>query len=92
MIKGVNRNPPKGNVSQIQANFTKVMNYFKDFPRFCPRYLWSTKQMIDGNPDVIWGFFDDIWHWNFKKISPYDPAFKQQTASIMPSSKPALAP
>ena len=75
VITGIYRNPPKGNTSQIQANFTKVMNYFKEFPKFCPRYLWSTQLLIDGNADVIWGFFDDIWHWNFKKISPYDPAY-----------------
>jgi hypothetical protein len=30
--------------------------------------------MINGNEQVIWGFFDDIWYWSNKKISPYDPA------------------
>jgi len=30
--------------------------------------------MIKGNSDVIWGFFDDIWHWHHQKISPNDPA------------------
>jgi len=75
VIKGVNRNPPKGNTSQIQANFNKVMGYFKDFPRFCSRYLWSQNDIIKGDEEVIWGFFDDIWYWAHKKISPFDPAF-----------------
>lgn len=76
-IKGINRNPPRrGNMSQVQANFTKVMSYFKAYPKFCSRYLWSQNEMIRGNTDVIWGFLDDIWHWNHKKISPYDPAQK----------------
>jgi len=78
VIKGIHRNPPKGNMSQIQANFMKIMGYFKDFPRFCSRYLWSQQEIINGNEDVIWGFFDDIWHWNHKKISPYDPAAKNK--------------
>ena len=77
VIKGINRNPPRrGNTSQVQANFTKVMSYFKAYPKFCSRYLWSQNEMIKGNTDVIWGFLDDIWHWSNKKISPYDPAQK----------------
>ena len=30
--------------------------------------------MINGNEEIIWGFLDDVWHWHYKKISPYDPA------------------
>lgn len=43
VIKGINRNPQNSikSVSQMQANFIKVMGYFKEFPKFCPRYLWS---------------------------------------------------
>lgn len=57
----------------MQANFGKVMAYFKEVPKFSARYLWSQQQMIDANPEVIWGFFDDVWHWAHQKISPYDP-------------------
>jgi len=78
VIKGIYRNPPKGNYVQLQANYKKIMKYFKEFPKFCPRYLWSADEMIQGNPDVLWGFFDDIWHWHFNKVSPFDPAAKQQ--------------
>ena len=77
VIKGIHRNPPKGNTSQISANFSKVMDHFKEYPRFCSRYLWSQNEMMQGNEDMIWGFLDDIWYWAHQKISPYDPAGKQ---------------
>ena len=64
----------------------KIMGYFKDFPRFCSRYLWSQQEMMNGNEDVIWGFFDDIWHWSHKKISPYDPAAKNKEISSKKST------
>ena len=89
IIKGMHRNPPKGNMSQIMANFNKIMDYFKEFPRFCSRYLWSQTEIIAGNQEIIWGFLDDIWHWAHQKISPYDPAAivnqKKQQRKIPPS-------
>ena len=71
-VKGIVRNPV--NMAQINSNFDKVMGYLKEFPRFSSRYLWSQQKIIDGDSDVIWGFFDDIWYWKHGKISPYDPA------------------
>jgi hypothetical protein len=41
VIKGIARNPQGNNLSQVQANFNKIMDYFKMFPKFCSRYLWS---------------------------------------------------
>jgi hypothetical protein len=32
--------------------------------------------MIEGNEEVIWGFLDDIYYWNIKKTSPFDPVAK----------------
>lgn len=39
ILKGVDRNPK--NVTSILANITKVLEYFRTFPRFCSRYLWA---------------------------------------------------
>ena len=61
-------------MTAITANFEKVLGYLKEFPRFSSRYLWAKEKAIEGNPDVIWGLVDDIWHWHFNKISVTDPA------------------
>jgi hypothetical protein len=74
VVKGIHRNPRQDNLSQIQVNFGKLMDYLKEFPRFCSRYLWSSQEMINGNEQIIWGFLDDIWHWSHSKISPFDPS------------------
>jgi len=70
-LKGIDRNPK--NLTHILTNFNRCLDYFRSFPRFCPRYLWAHRYLMDGNSDVIWGLLDDIWHWHFNKISPYDP-------------------
>lgn len=76
VIKGLHRAPK--NMAAISANYDKVLGYLKEFPRFSSRYLWAQSKAIEGNTDVIWGLLDDIWHWNFNKISLQDPARKQQ--------------
>jgi hypothetical protein len=42
---------------------------------------------MEGNAEVIWGFLDDIWHWHFNKISPFDPANngKREQTSVTPT-------
>lgn len=71
-IKGIFRNP--GTLAQINSNFDKIMSYLKEFPRFSSRFLWSQQKIINGDNDIIWGLFDDIWYWDNGKISPHDPA------------------
>eukprot|EP00347_Sterkiella_histriomuscorum_P018003 403347156 len=75
IIKGIDRNPK--NMTSIITNLNKILDYFRQFSKFNPRYLWAQKHIIDGNSDVIWGFLDDIWHWHFNKISPFDQTQKQ---------------
>lgn len=74
-IKGVDRNPK--NVTHILNNFNRVLDYLRSFPKFCPRYLWAQRYLMDGNADVVWGLLDDIWHWHHNKISPYDPTHER---------------
>jgi hypothetical protein len=74
-IKGVDRNPK--NVTHILNNFNRVLDYLRSFPRFCPRYLWAHRYLMDGHSDVVWGLLDDIWHWSMNKISPFDPTHER---------------
>ncbi|CDW89619.1 UNKNOWN [Stylonychia lemnae] len=83
IIKGIDRNPK--NMTSIIANLNKILDYFRQFPKFCARYLWAQKYIIDGNTDVIWGFLDDIWHWHFNKISPYDITYKAPSNNLKSS-------
>jgi hypothetical protein len=76
ILKGIDRNPK--NVTSILSNFNKILEYLRAFPKFCPRYLWAQQLFIEGNVDTIWGMLDDIWHWHFNKISPYDPTNKNK--------------
>lgn len=46
-IKGVDRNPK--NVTHILNNFNRVLDYLRSFPRFCPRYLWAHRYLMDGH-------------------------------------------
>lgn len=78
-IKGVDRNPK--NVTHILNNFNRVLDYLRSYPRFCPRYLWAHRYLMDGNPDVLWGLLDDIYHWHFNKISPNDPGHERNMLS-----------
>ena len=73
-IKGVDRNPK--NVTHILNNFNRVLDHLRSFPRFCPRYLWAHRFLMEGNADVVWGLLDDVWHLHFNRISPYDPGHR----------------
>ena len=61
-LKGIDRNPK--NVTHVLNNFNRVLDFFRSYPRFCPRYLWAHKQLMDGNSYVVWGILDDIWNWH----------------------------
>jgi hypothetical protein len=87
-IKGVDRNPK--NVTHILNNFNRVLDYFRAFPKFCARYLWAHRHLMDGNTDVVWGLLDDVYHWHHNKISPYDPGHERNltvTSSKSPERK-----
>lgn len=78
MLKGVHRNPK--NISSINANYSKVLNYLREFPKMNARYLWAENLMMEGNTNVIWGFIEDIWYWKHNKISPFDKSKKSRQA------------
>lgn len=78
MLKGVHRNPK--NISSINANYSKVLNYLREFPKMNARYLWAENLMMEGNTNVIWGFIEDIWYWKNNKISPFDKSKKSRQA------------
>lgn len=84
-LKGINRNPK--NKSYINSNFSKLMEYLKSFEKMNPRYLQAIEYLVEGNEDVFWGFFDDIWHLYNKKVSPFDPRFKKEPKSNTSKSR-----
>jgi hypothetical protein len=48
---------------------------------------------MEGNPNVVWGLLDDIWHWSMNKISPYDPTHERNLYSYPVDAKsPTTAP
>lgn len=85
VVRGIHRT--QSNASNIQANYLKMLGYFKQHSKFNPRYLWYHQEMMNGNEDVIWGFLDDIWYWSKDKISPHDPVNKAARAKRSLSRK-----
>ena len=79
VITGIHRKPK--NMSHVNANFSNFLGFLRKQSKMNSRYLWSAKDIIDGENDVIWGLLDDIWHWDKNKLSPYDPA----ALSILPN-------
>lgn len=80
IIKGIERNPK--NKTQALANINKVLEYLRAFPKMNSRYLWSSKEIIEGDEYVIWGILDDI-----KLLFTIAPKIKQPPAPV-----PILAP
>ena len=64
------------NSTSIKVIFRKVMDHFREFEKFNPRYLDCEFYLINADPDVFWGFLDDIMHLYQNKISPYDQRFE----------------
>ena len=58
VIKGIERNPK--NRTQALANINKVLEYLRGMPKINSRYLWSGKEIVDGNEYVAWGLLEDI--------------------------------
>ena len=64
------------NSTSIKVIFRKVMDHLREFEKFNPRYLDCEFYLINADPDVFWGFLDDIMHLYSNKISPYDQRFE----------------
>ena len=58
VIKGIERNPK--NRTQALANLNKVLEHLRGLPKMNSRYLWSGKEIVDGNENVAWGLLEDI--------------------------------
>lgn len=69
-LKGVQRTPK--NMTQVKANFSKVMNFFKKLEKMNSRFLFSEDKIIEGDENVIWGFLNDVWMWRFNKSNGYE--------------------
>lgn len=42
------------------SNVNRALSLFRDVKSMNIRYLWSVEEIVDGEPDVIWGLLDDI--------------------------------
>lgn len=84
IIKGIERNPK--NRTQALANINKVLEYLRTFPKINSRYLWSAKEIIDGEEYVIWGLLDDI-----KGLFTIAPKAKPPPVPIVNISNPNIS-
>lgn len=76
--KTIMRGRTARNATNIKVIFQKVMDYFKKFEKFNPRYLGASYFLINGNYDVFWGFMLDICYHARNRICPYDPRYSSQ--------------
>lgn len=57
-IKQVNRHP--SDQAAASANIKKALDYLRRQPKMRPKYLWSDKDILDGNADVIFALLEDM--------------------------------
>ncbi|CAG9330151.1 unnamed protein product [Blepharisma stoltei] len=57
-IKGVERAPK--NRTQALTNVNKVLEFLRTHPKMNSRYLWSGKNILEGDEYIIWGLLEDI--------------------------------
>ena len=57
-IKKVNRRP--SDVAAATGNVKKALDYLRRQPKMRPKYLWSEKDLVDGNADVIFALLEDM--------------------------------
>lgn len=58
VIKGVERAPK--NRTQALTNVNKTLEFLRTHPKMNSRYLWSAKNVLDGDEYVVWGLLEDI--------------------------------
>ena len=86
VIKGIERNPK--NRTQALANINKVLEHLRGLPKMNSRYLWSGKEIVDGNEYVAWGLLEDI-----KSMMPDKKAKAPNPPALSPNvSVPVLKP
>ena len=58
IIKGIERKPK--NRTQALANVNKALEYLRGLSKISSKYLWSGKEIVEGDENVIWGLLEDI--------------------------------
>lgn len=58
-IKGIDKKAQRS--AAIHNNFNRALEVLRSRKNLNPRYLFSTDELIKGNPEVVWGLLDDIY-------------------------------
>jgi Calponin homology (CH) domain len=67
-VKGIERNPR--NRTQALANMSKALDHLRNLPKMNSRYLWSGKNIIEGDEFIVWGLLDDVKSLYTVKVKP----------------------
>ena len=87
-IRGVERNPR--NRTQALANINKALEYLRDMAKMSAKYLWSGKNIIEGEECVVWGLLEDIK--NLFTATRQKPVTAQRPLSSAVTAVPRLDP
>ncbi|EFC49090.1 predicted protein [Naegleria gruberi] len=66
-MKGISRLPQT--TAAMHNNLERVFSVLRDNKTIELRFLWSTKEVISGDYDTIWGLLNDIYNAYWKKTS-----------------------
>lgn len=83
-IKGILKKPKT--TTAKSANIVKVLKYLRAFPKMSGTFMWSDKEIADGNAEVIKGLIYDILAF-YKKIPKGKGSSIQRNSAI---ASPAL--
>lgn len=81
-IKGCERNPK--NRTQALTNVNKVLEFLRSYPKMNARYLWSAKEILQGDENVVWGLLEDMM--KFYSASKKRPVSQSPTPKQEPET------
>jgi hypothetical protein len=58
IIRGIERKPVR--TGAIVNNLNRVLEVLRSRKHMNPRYLWSNREIMQGDPEVIWGLLQDM--------------------------------
>jgi len=59
ILGGIIKKPK--NATEAISNVRMCLKYLQKYEKMNARYLWSEKQIVNGNTELIWGLLDDIY-------------------------------
>ncbi len=92
-IRGIDKKPIR--TGAIVNNLNRVLEILRNRKNMNPRYLWSNKEIMQGDKEVIWGLLYDMqqeYTKNVKKKNRMNTSLDSVNISRNSSKRPVIRP